>query len=523
MKNRKFLIFLAFSLIIVFLYFYFRTLVLLPVFADEAIYLRWAQLIIIDWKRYLFFPMNDGKTPLLIWLVVPFLKFFNDPLLAGRLLSSLFFFGQVFLIFKISFKLTKDKFFAILSALFFAISPMFFWHGRLFLLDNGLNFFLLLTWFLSLSFIDNKFHKLSKIRIFSYCFLVGLSFYLALLSKISAITFLPVIFFNFFLVKKLNWSKFWQIFFYNSFSIFISFFLFALLKFSPSFSQLFSRGGDFLIDLKTISFNVLFENFIKNAKYFFEIFRDYFSFLIILFLASLLYLHRWAFRSIKDLKKLFQLKNYLFFNFLFLILPLMFLGKIIYPRYLILPAIFYFLLSLYTLYILLRFSQSHLSKIVFLVIVALPYLLINFLFIKNSFSGNFFEIMNLPEKDREQYLITWSAGGGINQAVQLIKQESQNQKILVLTEGFVGTLPDGLTIYFFKENKNVIVEGIGLIDKIEQKWIEKAQEFDKVFYVVNKNRLEIDLKDSQLKKEICRSQENNECLQIYEITKILKK
>ncbi|MBD3279174.1 MAG: hypothetical protein GF390_00500, partial [Candidatus Pacebacteria bacterium] len=61
----------------------------LPVFADEAIYIRWAQLIMDDWQQYLFFAMNDGKTPLHIWLLVPFQYLFTDQLYAGRFLSVL--------------------------------------------------------------------------------------------------------------------------------------------------------------------------------------------------------------------------------------------------------------------------------------------------------------------------------------------------------------------------------------------------------------------------------------------------
>jgi len=61
----------------------------LPVFADETIYIRWSQLIIDDWQRYLFYPMNDGKTPLQMWLMVPFLLIFDNQVWAGRLLSVL--------------------------------------------------------------------------------------------------------------------------------------------------------------------------------------------------------------------------------------------------------------------------------------------------------------------------------------------------------------------------------------------------------------------------------------------------
>ncbi len=59
---------------------------LIPVFADEAIYIRWAQLI--GDKFYNFFiPLSDGKTPLFMWLLAPLLKLNFDPLLTGRVLS----------------------------------------------------------------------------------------------------------------------------------------------------------------------------------------------------------------------------------------------------------------------------------------------------------------------------------------------------------------------------------------------------------------------------------------------------
>src|SRR3989344_497092 len=67
-------------LLVVYLLLHLPSLTILPVFADEAIYIRWAQLIIDDWRRYLFFPMNDGKTPLFIWLLVPFQFLFSDQL-----------------------------------------------------------------------------------------------------------------------------------------------------------------------------------------------------------------------------------------------------------------------------------------------------------------------------------------------------------------------------------------------------------------------------------------------------------
>src|SRR5579872_353447 len=62
------------------------SLTLQPIFADEAIYIRWAQ-IAKAVPSLRFVSLQDGKTPLFMWAMAPFLAIFADPLLAGRLLS----------------------------------------------------------------------------------------------------------------------------------------------------------------------------------------------------------------------------------------------------------------------------------------------------------------------------------------------------------------------------------------------------------------------------------------------------
>ena len=52
-------------------------LTLLPVFADEAIYIRWAQVMKAE-STLRFLPLSDGKQPLFMWSVIPFFKLFSD-------------------------------------------------------------------------------------------------------------------------------------------------------------------------------------------------------------------------------------------------------------------------------------------------------------------------------------------------------------------------------------------------------------------------------------------------------------
>ena len=84
----------------------------IPVFADEAIYVRWSQ-VIKNVETLRFIPLTDGKQPLFMWLTVPFFKLTTDPLFAGRLvsiISGLFLSISLFLLYSLIFYLlSKPK------------------------------------------------------------------------------------------------------------------------------------------------------------------------------------------------------------------------------------------------------------------------------------------------------------------------------------------------------------------------------------------------------------------------------
>ena len=82
------------------LYFLTRlfSLTAIPVFGDEAIYIRWSQ-IIRNVETLRFIPLTDGKQPLFMWIVSSIIQFFSDPLFAARLISVLAGFGNLMAIF----------------------------------------------------------------------------------------------------------------------------------------------------------------------------------------------------------------------------------------------------------------------------------------------------------------------------------------------------------------------------------------------------------------------------------------
>lgn len=77
---------LAFVLMLIYLLVRLPGLLALPVFGDEAIYIRWAQLIA---QGHGWVSLADPKPPLHFWLLAGMLSLVKDPLLAARLLSVL--------------------------------------------------------------------------------------------------------------------------------------------------------------------------------------------------------------------------------------------------------------------------------------------------------------------------------------------------------------------------------------------------------------------------------------------------
>jgi hypothetical protein len=108
------------------------------------------------------------------------------------------------------------------------------------------------------------------------------------------------------------------------------------------------------------------------------------------------------------------------------------------------------------------------------------------------------EAANLPSSERSGYLEEWSAGTGIKQVADYIKNQYINnptKQIIVGTEGFFGTLPDGLQIYLNSYPKIVVI-GTGLDFSDVPSQLKSAYKAgDKTYFVVNTSRIKIKPED----------------------------
>lgn len=135
------------------------------------------------------------------------------------------------------------------------------------------------------------------------------------------------------------------------------------------------------------------------------------------------------------------------------------------------------------------------------------------------------EKANLPRSERSGYLEEWTAGQGIREISMFLKEESlkSEKNIVVGTEGFFGTLPDGLQIYFDKDQK-VNVIGIGLqLEKVPDQLIESKKAGNKTYLVVNDERLHMNYEENSLKlikeyPKAVRPDGSHQSLMLFEVT-----
>jgi hypothetical protein len=104
---------------------------------------------------------------------------------------------------------------------------------------------------------------------------------------------------------------------------------------------------------------------------------------------------------------------------------------------------------------------------------------------------------NFPLRERMGYFQEWTSGIGIKQVADYIRNkhnENPSKRIIIGTEGYFGTLPDGLEMYI-QDLPNVVVVGTGLaIGKIPEPLVESKLAGNSTYLVVNKSRLAVDPK-----------------------------
>jgi 4-amino-4-deoxy-L-arabinose transferase-like glycosyltransferase len=451
----------------------FINLTILPVFADEAIYIRWSQVMRAE-ETLRFLPLSDGKAPLYMWVTIPFLKLIGDPLFAGRVVSVFSGLGTLIGVGYLSWLLFKNKNVALAASAIYAVSPFTFFFDRMALADSLLSMFGIWTFIFSYKAITEK-------RL-DFALLGGFALGGAWLAKTPALFFallLPTIWLFAPWKKNLktNLVVFLTSAFFTSVTAVIGYGFYNILRLGPNFHLIASRNLDYVYPLSHVlssPLDPLKPFFIQSIQW-----------ILIMGPAVLviLWLYSWIFNARKIPKQLLVLTVW----FLGPVLVQSEYAKVLTARY-ILFTIPYLIILASAAFLEARKNWVKILTFILAFLVSQS-LVMNWKLIKNPYEAK------LPGGERSGYLEEWTAGQGIKEASIIFSDEynkNPSKKIVVGTEGYFGTLPDGLLIYMQKIPQITII-GVGLnFSEVPTSLIESQKAGNKTYLLINDDRFKGD-------------------------------
>ncbi len=401
----------------------------LPIFTDEAIYMRWAQIALHD-ASWRFISLTDGKQPLFIWFTALTMKFLHNPLLSGRLVSYLSgLVGMTGLLF-LGWELFKKKSIGFISALLYIISPFFLWYDKMALMDSLLSAFY--VWSIYFTILLVRYLRLDLALI------LGLTTGGAILTKTSGFFSLYLLPMAIFLLPKkkplINLFKFSVL---SIVTIIFAVMLYNILRLSPWFYIITQKNQSFIYSFSEI-INNPFQYFFGNINSLISWWLSYFTIPFTVVLVVGLILSRKH-----HLTEKIMLLSYFTIPFI----ALAFFGKVLYPRFILFMTVALIPLTAYSLLtILSHFKKTTYKIFVISMIFAYP-VYIGTNIVLNPLNAS------LPISDRKQYLDEWPSGYGVNEVIDFLKEEKERQPIFVATEGTFGLFPYSLELEFYSDPK----------------------------------------------------------------------
>ena len=220
-------------------------LTILPIFGDEAIYIRWAQVMRAE-PGLRFVPLSDGKQPLFMWVVIPFFKIIHDPLIAARVVSVITGIGSLIGVFVLTKLLTKSLKISLLTSFIYAISPFTIFFDRMALADSMLAFFG--VWTLVFSLLTARKIRLDTAILAGFClggaFLTKspASFFAAIIPIALILTDWPKTF-------KKRFNRLSVYVFLFTFTYVIGFAIYNILRLGVNFQMIALRNKDYVFPI----------------------------------------------------------------------------------------------------------------------------------------------------------------------------------------------------------------------------------------------------------------------------------
>lgn len=460
----------------------------LPVFADEAIYIRWAQLWRHD-SAFLFFSLNDGKPPLFFWILGLVLALPGDPLWLARMVSVAVGAATLVILDRIVVWLQGNGGMArVASATIVLLAPWWFFHHRMALVDAFLSFLLALAWLGTLMVVHGRTRRTVAAGVMT----VAIGFGGALLTKTPALFAIPILALwslpSLSSMRAGSWSQQSRRAVLVAVGGLAGTLLFALLKLHPAFGSLFARSSDFSFTLTEVldgAWRTSIDNVGRMVAWAGASLRP--EVVALAAMAPLLSRHK-------------RRALALVLSALIFAAPLLIFGRTLHPRYFLPMAPFLtvgaalFFAEAYRLARVNRDAQLLLTAITLMFVIAcLRFQLLS------VWTPN---LTPFVLADRAQYLTSWSSGHGIREVRDWLRaRAARGEYTVVVTEGSFGTLPDGLLLYF--DNDPAIaqlqIEGLAQYPvKFLPDWVWDKAANQETWLLVNEDRREIALDHLEL-------------------------
>lgn len=414
----------------------------LPIFTDEAIYIRWSQIALQD-PAHRFISLEDGKQPLFIWLMLPSLKFIADPLLAGRVVSVVAGLATLVGLMALGWRLFGQRI-GWLTGFLYAITPFFLLYDRLALYDSLTA--ATMAWSLLFAVLLAQTLRLDA------ALLLGMAAGAGLLTKSSAqfaLILLPVTLLVGKGGKKSHLARLLRWLGLAAVAAGLALLFQLLIKLSPLQHMVGLKNQTFIVSFGEF-FADPFSRLPGNLRGLTEWLVSYLTVPLVALGIVGIASNRRQWRKVTLL-------------LLWALVPLGALavfGRVLYPRFLLFMAV-----PLVPL-IALGAETTHRLMSIGLRKIKLPLAvragLVTLILIYPIYFSTqiIFNPLNapLPLVDRNQLLDDWPSGYGITEVVEFIKQEGKRGPLFVGTEGTFGLTPAALEIYL-KDEQNVKIKG----------------------------------------------------------------
>lgn len=450
----------------------------LPMFTDEAIYTRWSQIARYD-PSWRFISLTDGKQPSFVWFDMVIMRFVNDPLLSGRLVSVVAGVFALIGIFFLTSELFKNRKIGLFAAILCLVYPFSLVYDRMALYDSLVAASTIWALYLEVLLI--------RLRRLDVALILGMVMGFGVLTKSSAFFAIYLLPFSLLLfdfkqknraVKILKWGALAIV------STVMAYAIYSLLRLSPFFHIIEDKNSIFVYPFSEWIRHP-FEFFFGNFNGLFTWFIEYTTVPIFLLILVSFFLGGTKFLREKILV------------FLWFILPFVALalfGKVLYPRFILFMSVPLLAIAAFSFWFILEaVKRKSVRTLIFLAVI--------FLLLRSDFYV-LYDFRNAPiaKADTDQFANAWPAGGGIKEVVEYLARQAEDKKIYVATGGTFGSLPTYAMEIYLDENKNIGKRGIFPIpEKIPGDLVEKAKNMPVFVFMSNQKEFDPNLRNWPIK------------------------